>query len=140
MGEPEPVLTEADVARILSNAAWCAHRLPGRPGPRYANVWLALMDMAPVDDSYPEDKRIFVHPSPELIADLERATEWMIPLPVRGRRILWLRAEGNHWRYIGRQVGITHVWAQKLWRKYAQEIIERDQIVTYGQLRAPTGS
>lgn len=134
------MLTEEDVGRILSNAARCAHRLPGCPGPRYANAWIALMDMAPVDDSYPEDKRIFLHPSPEMIADFERATTWMTWLPVRGRKILWLRADGNSWRYIARHVGISPRWVQQIWRKHAGEIIEKDQIDTYGRLRDATGT
>ena len=134
------MLTEEDVARIMSNAAWCSHTLPGRIGPQYANVWHSLISMAPIDDSYPEDKRLRVYPDAALLADLDRATEWMTRLPEKVRLIFWLRSDGNRWRYIARQVGLNPQYCQKLWRKWAQEIIARDEISTYGHLRDATGS
>ncbi len=134
------MLTEEQVARVLSNAVWCARMLPGSVGPQYANVWHSLMAMAPVDDSYPEDKRLRVYPDAALLADLDLATEWMTWLPERVRPIFWLRADGNRWRFIARQVGLTPQYCQMLWRKHAQEIIRRYEIVTYGHLRDATGT
>ncbi len=98
------------------------------------------MAMAPVDDSYPEDKKLRLHPSQSLLADLDAAYGWITWLHVRGRKILWLRAEGHSWGYIGHQVGLRRLWAQKMWRKHVHDIIARDEISSCGQLREATGT
>ena len=122
------MLTETEIAQTLSNAAWAAKRLPPVRIPRCENVWGALLAMAPVDDSYPEDKPPY-DPLPQaLLEELDRATAWIVSLEVRERKIMWMRAEGHQWIHIARMSGVTPRWCQKLWRQAAAQIAAQDQI------------
>lgn len=121
------MLTEAEIAQILSNAAWAAKRLPPVRLPRCENVWNSLLAMAPVDDSYPEDKPVY-EPFPQsLLDDLDCATGWLVHLPVRERRIMWMRADGHQWAHIARMSGVTPRWCQRLWHQAAEQIAAQDQ-------------
>ena len=141
MGIAEP-LTEKIVADILVDALHTSRRLPGVVGPRYANVWHSLIGMAPIDDSYPEDKRVRIYPSAEALETLDTVYTWMTWLPLRARKILWLHADGNSWRWIARQVGITPQYCRKLWRQYVADIItlQKTEVVTCGHKQDATGT
>ena len=121
------MLTEAEIAQILSNAVWAAKRLPPVRLPRCENVWRSLLAMAPVDDSYPEDKPVYEPLPQSLLVDLDRATQWLVSLPVRERRIMWMRADGHQWAHIARVARVTIRWCQKLWRQAAAQIAAQDQ-------------
>lgn len=115
------------VAAAIQIAADTAHKLAGRwPGPQYACVWDSLMSMAPIDDSYPEDKRIRVYPTAGELHCLDAVTEWMLPLSIPARKILWYRADGNRWRWIAARVGLAPRYCQKIWQDSANLIIAND--------------
>ena len=117
----------AQVAAAVQIANHAAHTLAGRwPGPSYACVWDPLLAMAPVDDSYPEDKRVRIYPSHAELACLDLVTDWMLLLRIPCRKILWYRADGNQWRWIARQVGYSPRHCMKLWQQSADLIFSSD--------------
>ena len=121
------MLTEPEIARVLTNAVLAAKRLPAVRMPTCENVWSQLLAMAPEDDGWPEDKRVYEPLPLALIADLDRATNWLAPLHIRERRLMWMRGDGDRWAHIGRVLGITTRWCQKLWHRTAAQIAARDQ-------------
>jgi len=65
--------------------------------------------------------------TPDEEALFDEVIVWITPLPVRLRKLMWLRADGHSWRYIGRVMGVSHTTTQKLWRGAAAQIAELDQ-------------
>jgi hypothetical protein len=93
-----------------------------------SNVFRNLI-VAKTDDDIDAIERMLSRrrATPDEEAQFDEVIRWITPLPVRLRKLLWLRADGHQWRHIGRVMGVTPRWCQKLWRQAAAQIAEQDQ-------------
>ena len=141
------MLTEEEFAGRMAEALAIADRIPGREkavanqiseafdtadrleAPRKlgaSNVFRHLI-AAKSDEDIESIERMLSRrrATPDEERGFDEVIEWITPLPIRLRKLLWLRADGNSWRYIGRVLGITPRWCQKLWRQAAAQIAEQ---------------
>lgn len=109
---------EEEFSRLIERAAYYAKILPGsRPGPRFTNGWIRTLEMAPVDDDrYPELPEYREIATPEQIRVLDFVTDVLSKLSDDQRRVLWLRAEGNSWRYLAKEFCVTAGRVRRFWK------------------------
>ena len=123
-------LRERDVADQISEANDTANRLEAPRKLEASNIFRHLI-VAKNDDDVEAIERMLSRrrATPEEEARFDEVIEWITPLPVRLRKLLWLRADTNSWRYIGRMMGLNPRYCQRLWRDTAHKIAERDRVV-----------
>ena len=109
---------EEEFSRLIERAAYYAKILPvSRPGPRVTNGWIRTLEMAPVDDDrYPELPEYREFATPEQIRVLDFVTDVLSKLSDDQRRVLWLRAEGNSWRYLAKEFCVTAGRVRRFWK------------------------
>ena len=117
---------EEELAGLIAQAAHYSTVLPGkRPGPTFTNGWVRTLEMAPIDDDrYPEIPEYREVATPEQIEVLDFVTSLMVQLSVDQRRVLWLRAEGNSWRWLAREFGVTANRVRRFWKDAIMTALE----------------
>ena len=110
-------MTEAECAARLAEALDVARRLPAPRSLGPGNVYRYLIVSKDADD--PEEIDFRLHnsfPDAEELERFDEVIDWLSPLPVPLRKLLWLRADANTWRFIGRILGYNPRYCQRLWR------------------------
>ena len=120
-------MTEAEFAARMAEALDVAKRLPSPRSQQPGNIFRFLVVSKDPDDADEIEYRLTRLPPTAIeIAAFDEVIDWLCPLSVRLRGLLWLRADANSWRYIGRAMGLNHRYCQRLWRDTARKIVERD--------------
>jgi hypothetical protein len=110
-------ITPTDLEDRFEGAARTLRRLPNPPGStprRYRSAWPEYAQ-DPVESYGYNEARVRVVPSPGDIQQMEECFVWLSWLAPDDRRIVWLRAEGRHWRTIGNRIGCVR---QTAWRRW----------------------
>ncbi|MFD0979969.1 DUF6362 family protein [Tropicimonas aquimaris] len=122
-------LTPAEIEERFEEAALTLKRMPNPPGSGpsgYGSSWPAYVQEARHAYGYHE-ARMRVIPNAKEIQRMEEALDWLrlIDHPEQDRatidrRIVWMRADGHHWRAICRAVGLGRSQA---WRRWSAALI-----------------
>ena len=116
-------MTEAEFAARMVEALDVAKRLPGPRSLQPGNIFRYLVVSKDSDDVDEVEHRLSrLPPSAAEIAAFDEVIDWIGPLPVRIRKLLWLRADANSWRFIAREMGLNPRYCQRLWRSWAATV------------------
>ncbi len=119
-------MTEAEFAARMADALDVAKRLPSPRSQQPGNIFRMLVVAKDPDDVDEIEKMLTrLPPTAAEMAAFDEVIVWLDPLPIRIRNLLWLRADANKWRYIGRMMGLNPRYCQRLWRDTAARICVR---------------
>ena len=127
--------TASEIADRMEDAARTLRRLPDPPGsgPKgYGRSWPEYVQEAKDAYGYHE-ARMRVWPSPRDIAEMEECFDWLRLVAPEEARIIWLRAEGRHWREVCIEAGCVR---QTAWRRWVAALATIAQRVNAGKTNA----
>ncbi len=64
-----------------------------------------------------EREVLFVRPTPRQEDQLVECINWLTPLSVTDRKLIWLRASGRTWRVIAQRTGVPRTSIHRCWHK-----------------------
>ncbi|NOX40133.1 MAG: helix-turn-helix domain-containing protein [Alphaproteobacteria bacterium] len=123
----------SDVAERMESAALTLRRLPNPPGsgPKgYGRSWPEYAQDPRHAYGYNE-ARMRVWPSPGDISAMEECFEWLQLVSPENAKIVWMRAEGRHWREICIEAGCVR---QTAWRRWVAALATIAKKVNGGRL------
>ena len=98
--------------------AWLtARRLPTGIQLGHGSAWPEMNYDQREQERRAEREVIFVRPTPEQEERLVECINWLTPLAVEDRKLIWLRASGISWRDITHRTGIPRTSIQRHWHK-----------------------
>nr|EUJ14171.1 hypothetical protein RSP673_12085 [Ralstonia solanacearum P673] len=72
-----------------------------------------------------EQPRHYYPPSPAAIDRMLETMRWVQWLDVDHRHLVWMRAQGDEWRYIAKRYACCIKTAQRRWQRAMQAVADR---------------
>jgi hypothetical protein len=108
-------LSASAIEDRFEEAAFTLRRLPDTHVPGYFNTWPVIVRNAFEAFGWERARMPRIAPSPQAISRMEETFTWLMWLEPDDARIVWLRAEGFHWKPICWRVGLTRSTAWRRW-------------------------
>lgn len=104
------------IADRFAEAADTAHRLPPVRVHGYFSVWPAIVRQQWENLARERSRRSYP-PSPAAVDRMTATIQWVVPLTVEERHLVWMRAEGIEWDIIGKRFACNRVTAWRRWQR-----------------------
>ena len=106
-----------DLAAQYREAWLTARRLPTGIQLSHGSGWPEMRYDQREQERRAEREVVYVRPDADQETRLVECINWLIPLSVTDRKLIWLRASGITWREIAQRTGVPRTSIHRHWHK-----------------------